>query len=96
MAVLGSLTTRYVGHSSRSVSKWVGTGSDILTDTPKDVLVTCCEINLRESHEMLFNQASDVNGTRPQTHARAESSSSLPVLPSHGNSGDRNLGTLVN
>ena len=56
----------------------------MLTNTPKDLLVTCRETNLCESPEILFNQASNVNGTRPETHARAEFSIFLPVLPSHG------------
>ena len=47
-------------------------------------MVGCCETNLRESHEIPSNQASNENGTRPETHAREEFSSSLPVLPSHG------------
>ena len=78
--ILGSLNTRYVVHSNRSVSEWVGTGSDRLTDTPKDLLVTCCETNLRESHEILCNQASNVNGTRPDTHARVDFISSLNTV----------------
>ena len=44
---------------------------------PKDLLVACCETNLRESHEISSNQASDVNGTRPETHARVDFSSPL-------------------
>ena len=56
----------------------------MLTDTSKDLLVTCFETNLRESHEVLFNHASNVNGIRPETHARTEFGIFLPVLPSHG------------
>ena len=66
-AFLGSLDTRYVGHSRKACEKWAGT-PDMLTDTPKDLLVTCCETNLRESHDILFNQASNVNCTTPETH----------------------------
>ena len=90
---LGSPDTRNVGHSRKACEKWVGT-PDMLTDTPKDLLVTCCETNLREPHEILSNQASNVNDTRPETHARADFMSSLSTA-SYGTSGDRNLGTLV-
>ena len=67
---------------------------DMLTDTPKDLLVTRCGTNLRESHEILFNQASNVNGTRPETHARADFMSPLSTA-SYGTSGDRNLRVLI-
>ena len=66
----------------------------MLTDTPKDLLVTYWETNLRESHEILFNQASNVNGTRAETHARADFMRSLSTV-SYGTSDDRNLGTLL-
>ena len=82
-AFLGSLDTRYVGHSRKACETWAGT-SDKLMVIPKDLLVACCEANPRKSHEISFNQASNVNGTRPETHARAEFSTSLPALPSHG------------
>ena len=42
-AFLGSLATRYVGHS-RAFQKWDGTGSDKLMVTPKDLLVTCVRL----------------------------------------------------
>ena len=43
---LGSLATRYVGHSSKACQKWVGTDQTMLTDIPKDLLVICCETNV--------------------------------------------------
>ena len=63
-ASLRSLDTRYVGHSRKAFEKWAGT-PDMLADTPNDLLVTCCETNLRESPEIWFDQASSVNGTKP-------------------------------
>ena len=82
-AFLGSLDTRYVGHSSKAYETWADTSNKLMV-TQKDLLIACCETNLRESHEISFNQASNVNSTRPETQARAEFSLSLPVLPSHG------------
>ena len=52
----------------------------MLTDTPKDLLVACCETNLRESHDILVNQDSNVNGAGTQTHARADFMSSLSTV----------------
>ena len=43
---LRSLATRYVGHSSKAYQKWAGTAQPMLTDTPKYLLVTCCETNV--------------------------------------------------
>ena len=68
---------------------------DKLMVIPKDLLATCCETNLRESHEILFNQASNVNNTRPETHAREEFSNSLPVLPNHGTQVTSTLDCMV-
>ena len=43
VGVLGSLTTHYDGHSRVKVG---GPGqSEVVTDTPKDLLVACCKIN---------------------------------------------------
>ena len=50
---------------------------------------------LRVSHEILFNQASNVNGIRHETHARAEFSTSFPVLPSHGTQVTSTLDCIV-
>ena len=55
------------------VRVWGVGGQTMVTDTPKDLLVACRETNLRESHEMLFNQASNANGTE---HARVDFMSS--------------------
>ena len=43
---------------------------------PKRPLGHLCETNLRESHKISSNQASDANGTRPETHARVDFMSS--------------------
>ena len=93
-AFIESLDTRYVGHSRKSCETWAGT-SDKLMVIPKDLLVACCETHLRESHKISFNQASNVNGTRPETHARAEFSTSLPALPSHGTQVTSTLDCIV-
>ena len=42
---LGSLATRYVGHSRRVYQKWAG-AADVVDGTSKDLLVTCCETNV--------------------------------------------------
>ena len=58
---LGSLATRYVGHSSRACRKWAGTPDDV-DGYPKDLLVKLM------SSKGTLHQASNVNGTGIQTH----------------------------
>ena len=72
---LGSLATRYVGHSSsacKGLGKW-GRQTNV-ERIPKDLSAKGL------SYKGTFNQASDVNGTETQTTTKS-SSSPLPVLP---------------
>ena len=72
------------------VSKWVGTGRAVVNGYPKRPLGRLCETDYASLTES--NQASDVNGTRPETHARMDFSSYFSsALPSYGLLGDFNI-----
>ena len=66
-----------------------GHSGQLLMVTPKDLLVACCETNLRESHKISYNQAQTAPDPRPIPEWTSASFSSTT---SYGISGDFNLG----
>ena len=78
VGVRGSLTTRYDGHSRVTGG---GPGQSVVMDTPKDLLVACCEINHASLTNYHLTRPGNVNGTRPETHTRMIFVSSLQYYP---------------